>query len=236
MMSNRRTLILLLWLTLAACTSPVPDTALLTFSETEPGGSPYPVRMLVTSQYLRIEDGDGRSGYILFDRQARTIYSVNHEARNTLVLKSRPVTLKVPDQFELKTQRDPEVLPPVDGKAVVHYRLTTNGKTCSEVYAAEGLLPQAVAALREYHETLAGEQAQLQANIPASFQSDCDLADYVFHPARYLDQGFPVRTINHGGVVRQLTDYKQGVPVEVKLFELPNGYEQITPMAMRNKK
>jgi len=228
-----RILILSLLLFIAACDSPAPQTALLNLTETEPGGEPYPVRMLVTAQYLRIEDGDGRGGFILFDRKARTIYSVNHEARNTLVLKARPVTLKRPERFEHQAQRDPAELPAIDGKAVVHYRLVTNGETCSEVYAADGLLPQVVVAMREYYETLAGEQADMQASIPAAFQSVCDMADYVFQPARFLDHGFPVRQVNRAGVTRQLTNYRLDVPVEPKLFELPKDYQQITPSGVR---
>ena len=72
---------ILLWLlAVSACSEAPPKTAFLTFSEAEPGGESYPVRMLVTEQYLRIEDGDGKSGYILFDRAARTIYSIRGEA------------------------------------------------------------------------------------------------------------------------------------------------------------
>jgi len=219
----------------AGCTQNKSDTVFLLFNENEPGGQPYPVRMLVTQKFLRIEDGDGKSGFILFDRTGRKIYSVNNETRSTLVLEGRPVKLAAPKQFEHRAERDDEKLPDVAGKSVTHYRLTTNGELCFDVYAADGLLPQAVAALREYHETLAAEQAVLQASVPAEFQSVCDLADYVFLPARYLAQGFPVRQVNRAGVTRQLTDYKIGVPVEAKLFELPPDYRQIAPAEMRGK-
>ena len=107
----------------------------------------------------------------------------------------------------------------VDGKTVTHYRLITNGEHCFDVYAAAGLLPQSVAALREYHEVLAGEQAAMQATVPAGMQSACELADYVFLPARYLAHGFPVRQVSRAGVTRQLMDFKTAVPVEPKLFE-----------------
>jgi len=230
-----RRLGLLLLLGVSACTpSPTPPV-FLSFTETEPGGEPYPVRMLITDKFLRIEDGDGTAGFILFDRAAHTIYSVNHEARNTLVLKARPVAMRPPEKFENAAVRDPAPFPDVDGRKVVHYRLTTNGENCFEVFAAEGLLPQAVVALREYHETLAGEQAMLQSRVPPIFQSACDLADYVFLPARYLAQGFPVRQVNRAGVVRQLVDFKTGVPVPPKFLELPTDYKQITPAEVRSE-
>jgi len=228
-----RVFIPLLALTVTACTDPQASSALLTFSESEPGGEPYPVRMLVTDKFLRIEDGDGQSGYVLFDRAARTIYSISHEARTTLVLRAEKVKLAAPEKFEHRVDRDPASFPAVDGRTVTHYRLITNGEHCFDVYAAAGLLPQSVAALREYHETLAGEQAMMQATVPAGMQSACELADYVFLPARYLEHGFPVRQVSRAGVTRQLVDFKTAVPVEPKLFELPKDYKQIVPADLR---
>lgn len=231
----QRILIPFVALAAVACTEAPPATAFLVFSESEPGGASYPVRMLVTEKFLRIEDGDGKSGYILFDRAARTIYSVNNEARSTLVLQARPVTLARPKKFDNRAERSPEKLPDVGGRTVVHYRLSTNGEHCFDVFAAEEFLPGPLAALREYHEALAFEQAAMQASMPAGLQSACDLADYVFLPTRHLAHGFPVRQISRGGVTRQLTDFKTGVPVEPKLFELPADYSRIAPAELRRK-
>jgi hypothetical protein len=224
--------ILLAALTLAACTDKPSPTIFLSFTESSPDGE-YPVRMLVSEKFLRIEDGDTRDGFIVFDRAARTIYSVSHAGKSTLVLRARPVTLAAPKQFDNKVEREKETLPPVDGKTVTHYRLLTNRERCFDVYAAEGLLPEVVAALREYHETLAGEQAVMQTNLPSGMQSVCDLADQVFVPARYLAHGFPVRQVNRAGVTRQLVSYKRDVPVEKGIFDLPKDYKQITPAELR---
>jgi len=229
----KRTLFILLTaLTIAACTDKPSPTIFLSFTESSPDGE-YPVRMLVSEKFLRIEDGDTQDGFIVFDRAARTIYSVSHTGKSTLVLHTRPVTLSAPKQFEHKVERENETLPPVDGKTVTHYRLLTNRERCFDVYAAEGLLPEAVTALREYHETLAGEQAVMQANTPAGMQSACDLADQVLLPTRYLAQGFPVRQVNRAGVTRQLVSYKRDVPVEKGIFDLPKDYKQITPGELR---
>jgi len=229
---QRTLFILLTALTIAACTDKPSHTIFLSFTESSPDGE-YPVRMLVSEKFLRIEDGDTQDGFIVFDRAARTIYSVSHAGKSTLVLHARPVTLSSPKQFEYKVEREKEALPPVDGKTVTHYRLLTNRERCFDVYAADGLLPEAVAALREYHETLAGEQAAMQTNMPIGMQSSCDLADQVFLPARYLAHGFPVRQVNRAGVTRQLVSYKRDVPVEKGIFDLPQGYKQITPAELR---
>ena len=224
--------LLLAALTLSACTDKPSPTIFLSFTESSSEGE-YPVRMLVNDQYLRIEDGESPDGFILFDRATRTIYSVSHAGKTTLVLHVQPVTLAVPKLFDNIAKADTESLPSVDGKKVLHYRLFTNGERCFDVYAAEGLLPEAVVALREYHETLAGEQAAMQTNMPASMQSACDLADQIFLPARYLAQGFPVRQVNFGGVVRQLVSYKRDVPVQSGIFDVPKDYKQITPATLR---
>lgn len=231
---KRALFLLLAALVLAACTDKPSATIFLSFTESSADGE-YPVRMLVSEKYLRIEDGDTRDGFIVFDRAVRTIYSVSHAGKSTLVLHARPVTLTAPKQFEHKVERDKETLPSVDGKSVTHYRLLTNRERCFDVYAAEGLLPEVVAALREYHETLAGEQAAMQTNLPADLQSACDLADLVFVPARYLAQGFPVRQVNRAGVTRQLVSYKRDVPVEKGIFDLPKEYKQITPAELRKE-
>lgn len=224
-----------LFFLVSACTDKPSGATFLSFSESGPDGDAYPVRMLVSAGFLRIEDGDARDGFIVFDRAQNTVYSVGHTDKTVLVLHARKVQLDVPKAFVHNVERDGEKLPNVGGRAVTHHRLLTNGERCFDVYAADGLLPEALAALREYHRALAGEQAAMQAQVPAGFQSACDLADYVFLPARHLEFGFPVRQINRAGVLRQLLDFKTGVPVEQGLFDVPADYKQITPAEVRKK-
>lgn len=231
---NRILLPLLLFL-MVGCTEKPTGATFLSFSESSPDGATYPVRMLVNDRFLRIEDGDVRDGFILFDRNAKTVYSVSHVDKTTLVLRAQAIKLDAPKAFVHKVERDTEKLPDVGGKTVSHQRLFTNGELCFDVYAADGLLPNALAALREYHRALAGEQAAMQASVPSGFQSACDLAEYVFLPARHLEFGFPVRQISRAGVTRQLVDFKVSVPVEKGLFDIPADYKQITPSEVRNK-
>ena len=199
--------IILLLLALGACQTRPPSALLLRFSEQDAGGQPYETRMLLDHAYLRIDDGPNANGYILLDRAAHMLYSVSHADRSVLVIKPLPVTLAEPAEFDNRVVRDDAGYPAIAGRAVSRFYLLTNQQVCGEVYAAAGLLPDAVAALREYHVILAGEQAQGEAQRPAEQQSACDLADFVFTPARYLGHGFPVRHVTGNGHVRQLTDY-----------------------------
>jgi hypothetical protein len=220
-------------LAVLGCTELHAQNIFLSFNEAGPDGD-SPVRMLITDRYLRIEDSDAQDGFILFDRRQRTIYSVSHDARQTLVIESQSVKVAGPQSLNHRRDKGKDTPPAVGGKPVTHYRYFTNNEMCFEVYAAEGLLPEAVRALREYHEVLAGEQAAVQARMPVALQQACDLADHVYLPTRYLESGFPVRWVRANGVTRQLTGYKTGVPIESKLFEVPKDYKQFTTASRRD--
>jgi hypothetical protein len=229
---NRAILICCALLALAACSNTGPDNLYLSFVESGPDGD-HPVRMLITERYLRIEDGDDQDGFILFDRANRTVYSVSHVARSTLVVQAQPVTLPAPAAFTHRRESGKDTPPAVDGKMVAHYRYFTNDKLCFEVYAVKDFLSGATRALREYQEVLAGEQGAMQARMPEGELQVCELADLVFHPGRNLEQGFPLRLVKAGGVTRQLVDFKTGVPLEPKLFELPPDYKTFSPAGLR---
>lgn len=231
---KRILVLLIVGLLLAACSSSGPDNIFLSFTESGPDGT-APVRMLITERYLRIEDGDGSDGFILFDRASRRIHSVSHMARTTLVINVQPVTLTPPLPLVHRRESGPDKPPAISGKSVTHDRYFTNDQLCVELYAAKDFLPGATRALREYYEVLAGEQAVMQARMPAAFQSACDLADQVFQPTRVLARGFPVRQINSGGVTRQLVDFKTDVPIEPRFFEIPAEYKEITTAGMTGR-
>ena len=191
----------------SACVTPRATDTLLHFTEQDRDGRVLATHMRVNREYLRMDDG-AEGDFVLLDRGARMVYSVSAADQTILVIQPLPLTLARPPVFEQGIERDAAVFPAVAGRPVVHYRLLTNGKICTEVYAAAGLLPEVAAALREYHEIMAGEQAQTQGRMSEFGQSVCDLAEWVFAPARYLDQGFPVRQVSHDGRVRQLVDFK----------------------------
>jgi hypothetical protein len=232
---KRVTLISFLLPALAACQTQPPSAMLLRFSEQDAGGQPYETRMLLDRAFLRIDEGQGADGFLLLDRATRTLYSVSHGDRTVLVIRPLPVASAAPAEFENRVVREEAGLPAVAGKTVSHYRLFTNDRLCAEVFSADGLLPDAVAALREYHQVLAGEQAQAESRRPAEQQSVCDLADFVFTPARYLDHGFPVRFVTHSGHLRQLIDYTVQYPSGADWRILPPDYRRysIADMAPR---
>jgi hypothetical protein len=200
----------------------------LYFVESERGTNPHATRMLVTPGFVRIDDGNDAADFLLFDRASNTIYTTNSIDRRILVIRRQPVMLHAPERFIHRSERNGQSYPPISGHKVVHYRLFTNERLCFEIYASEGLLPAARQALREFHTVLAGEQASLAQRRPQSMQSACELANNVFLPSHYLDYGFPIWQQDMRGARRRLVDYKTGVQVEARLFELPQGYRRLT--------
>ncbi len=221
---------------LSACATHLPVApqiaTVMMFTEQEQGGAPYRTRMIVTPRYLRIDSGHSHGGFVLLDRSKHTVYSVSRMDKTVLVIKPRRITLPRPAEFRQRVVKDKREFPSIDGRKVVHYTLLTNNERCFDVYAAAGLLPDVVAALRDYHQVLAGEQAVTESKTPVSFRSDCDLANYVFLPAHYLEFGFPVRQTDSAGTTRQLVDYKIASPLTPGLFNLPADYRRYSIESM----
>jgi hypothetical protein len=219
---------------LASCSQLTAPGTLLYFVEREPGGEPYRTRMIVTVGFLRIDGGAGSKDFLLFDRADGTIYNVSSADKQILVIGHR-LMLPAPPDLKSKVAPDDQQVPSVGEHKVRHYRLLTNEKLCYDLYAAEGLLPEAVLALREYREALAGEQAVTVPALPKGMQSPCDLANNVYLPARHLAHGFPVRYADMTGRTSELVDYAD-YRAEAAVFQLPKNYRRMLIEDLRGKK
>lgn len=209
-----------------------PDGIILTYEEQEAGVEAYPVRILVVPGYLRIDDGHDHDDFILFDRTSRTIFSINHEDREILVIEdSSPGDglAPLPDLHLGIEKTAAENVPLVAGKTPEIYRFTAAGEICLEAVVVPGLLPPAVQALGEYGRLLAGRQRSTLDNTPEEFRTPCYLSRYVFAPDRQLEKGLPIQEWDNSGYRRTLTDFRDNVPVDPELFKLPAGYTRHTP-------
>lgn len=206
---------------------------MLKFEEQEPGNVPAVTRLLVTPSYLRVDDGKDSQDFLLFDRKEQTIYSVSSIDRSVLVIKptKRPESSAV--KLEEKIIEGSDRPPAIGARPVHHYLLFTNGTLCYDVYAAEGLLPEAVSAWREYRETLAREQARTLAWTPSEIQTPCMLANNIYSPARHLAHGLPVRFRDADGKLSQLVDYQGDADVKPMLFRLPPEYPRVSIDTLR---
>jgi hypothetical protein len=205
------------------------DAAVLEYTEQEAGTDPYPVRILATKEYLRIDDGYDRSDYILLDRRARKVFSILHGDRSILLIDPPAVEAgSVPDVDPGIDYLEDESAPLIAGKRPRHYRFTAGGEICREAVVVPQLLPAAVQALIEYDRLLARQHRNNLDQVPAEIRTPCYLSRYVYHPARPLEQGLPIREWDDSGYLRTLIDYRGQVQVSPDLFAVPIGYEQHT--------
>ena len=189
----QKILMTMLLLTFAVSAS-ARQASLLVYQVWEAGIDPYISRILVTPDYLRLDEGNDSDGYTLFDRQQEIVYSVSMEDRSVLVIDH---TDMVPGDNEglilqQEVSEDPDA-PTVAGKRPKQVKLLANGELCAELTVIDGIMEDAVAALGEMKIALARVQAATLDAIPLSMRTPCDLASNIYAPDRYLQFGLPLQ-------------------------------------------
>lgn len=203
------------------------NAALLVYQVAEPGVDPYISRILVTPKFVRLDEGEGAQDFTLYDRTERIMYNVSHEEHSALVLNPPVTTLTKPDSLLLEQQSDRDAdAPKIAGRAPENITLLANGKVCRELVAVPGLMPEAMAGLREFHALLGRVQAATLSSMPVQMQTPCDLADNVYAPLRALDHGLPIQERSGSGQ-RALLDFAPAHPVDEAIFTIPAAYGQI---------
>jgi hypothetical protein len=201
-------------------------SALLVYRVWEPGLDPYISRILVTPEYLRIDEGEGTKDYTLFDRDQEIIYNVSYDDRAALVMNPPLSDLKQPSDLKLdqRVSSDPKA-PKISGLTPQHVSLLANGKVCREMVTVPGLMPDAMEALRDFQAVLARVQAATLGNMQKGMESPCDLAENVYAPLRQLDHGLPIqeRTPHRS---RSLVDFVTDHQVDDSLFTIPKDYDR----------
>ncbi len=199
----------------------------LNFAEQERGIDPYPVRILVTDAFLRMDDGKDQGDFLLMDRADGRLLSVTHDTQSILEIPREAVGIVPEEGYQAEDQWSKEdKAPPISGKPMLHYSQVAGGKTCVDVVVAEGLLPEVVEAMSEFHLTMSGQQAQTMGNTPKEFRTPCYQARLVFARAPFLQRGFPVVEWDSQGYRRQLLGFKQRDDLNEALFQIPADYER----------
>ena len=206
-----------------------PTKILLLYKIQEPGIEPYESRIIITDEYIRLDDNNDGNDFALVNRKNKTVYSVSDENDSILVVKHKPVTLKAPIELHQETIRTPDKnAPTIDDRELVHYIFKVNGEACQDATIAEGLLLEATSAIAEYRQILAGQHAMTFKSTPADLQNACDMAMHIFQPDRYLKFGLPVDERDYTGYQRSLIDFDDEYEVNPALFILPAEYKQFT--------
>lgn len=221
---------------LASCQQSV-QTHYILYAEKEEGIDPFQTRIFVNKEYIRFDDGEGSPSYVVMDRANKIIYSVNHENQSVMMLKAKQSSVQPPIELRhtVKKVGDMEQAPQISGKQPVHYQLSTNDQLCVDIVAVDGLMPEAVAAFKDFQMVLASDSATTFNNLPADMQDPCSMAMTTFAPTRHLEHGFPVQEWKPG-YTRSLIDYKQSYDVAADTFVVPKDYFSFTVQEFREGK
>jgi len=204
------------------------SAALLVYKVWESGVEPYISRILVTPQFVRMDEGGVDDDFTLLDRAKGVIYNVSHEDKSVLVMYA-PEHLpaqKKPLKLEEKVRNDPQA-PLLQGRQPQHIDLLSDGQICSSLVTVEGLMPEAVAGLRDFKLVLSRIQGATLASRPLEMQTSCDLAGNVYAADRAFKFGLPIEE-RDAGRRQLLVDYDPRHPVDVGRFSLPDKYQRIT--------
>jgi hypothetical protein len=201
----------------------------LRYRQLAPGEEPSLNRLLVTPAFLRLDRGERDSGYILFDRQAKRIFSVDPEERSILVIDPPPMSDELAAQAPaIEVNRvQPVEAPVVAGVKPQRWVMTAAGRTCREAFVLPGVMDEAVAAYAEYLQVLARQQAMAQPSIPAEFQDACDSAIHVYAPAALLHKGMILRAWDGQKRQQELLDFRRDLQLPESVFQLPEAYQRI---------
>jgi len=204
------------------------DARLLLYRVSEPGAEPYISRLITTDAFLRLDQGAGDSGFILLDRAARVIYSVNPDDQLVLLFRTAPTDREPAAPSGLTLQQQPLAdAPRVAGVVPQQWQIRLADQLCASGVVVPGLMPEARAAWRDYLRLLAAQQQASLAAIPPEFQQPCDQLLNVQRPGLLLERGLPLRQWEPTGRRQELLDFRPHFPIDNGLFTLPAGFRQI---------
>jgi hypothetical protein len=208
---------------------------LLNFVEFEKSVEPYATRLIVTERYMRFDDGEGSTDFVLFDRQQHVVYSVNSDEETIVAVHQKDIQLDAPYELKLTHTKLDNLkdAPTIGGKQAEHYQFSANGERCYDVITVPGLMPDVAHALREFGELLASDSKVTFNTLPADLQKPCDISMNTFAPGRHLEFGFPIQEWSMQGSGRSLLDYQLDYQADQALFVLPDDYRQFSVQEFR---
>lgn len=205
-----------------------PKVLELFFTEQERGVDPYPMRMLVSEDYLRFDDGVDQGDFLLLRRSDGAVFNVVHSDKSVLEIPRMPVSGVAPGQGKVtETRKEMSDAPVVGGQTALEYEQTVENESCVKAVVIPGLFPDAVAALQEFHLTMAGQQQSTLKNMPEDMRTLCLVNRLVYSRAPYLQDGFPMSVTDQQGHRRQFLEHRRREDVSGGLFHVPENYDRI---------
>ena len=209
-----------LWLLLVLLSGPVRAGTMteILFEDIEPGEAPYPSRVLIAGDKVRLDYGQDADDFTLYDRRAKRLYVVGHLAKRITEIPAARAELKLPAGWRLDVDKQA-----VGAEQRVQVKL--NDKLCLEIRALPTLLPEAGRLLGDLRRALAGNQATAWQATPEELRDPCFLALDVARAGIEYDFGLPLSLRYGDGRSRS---YRSHAVREASagLFELPAKYQR----------
>ena len=191
----------------------------LRYIDQDPGDPPNLTRILVTPDFMRMDNGEDNGDFVLLDRRQRQV--INVMLGSKLLMVFTPGTLP-PKPAGWKPRLDTRKA----AQGTRRFSLTVNGMVCSEGVAAPRAAPDAARAMAELKSILAATQYRLWKDTPREMQHDCDLANQVWESGATLKLGLPLEEREHTGRTRQF-ESETRQPLQPGLFRVPEGMTAI---------
>ena len=209
-----------------SATATAAPAAMLVYQVWEEGADAYVSRVMVTEDYVRLDEGSDAGGYTLFDRQQEILYNVQIEDRSILVMNSdAPMPESNPGLILQEEVEVDEAAPRVAGAQPTQVRLLANGELCSEMVVVEGVMEDALEGLRELKLSLARIQSSTLDATPLSMRTPCDLAANLYAADRPLNFGLPLQE-RSAGRSQSLVDFSPDYDADDALFQLPADFSR----------
>lgn len=198
------------------------------YLEHEPGIDAYPVRYIVTPEYMRSDDGSDDGDFLLYDRKQHRIYSVARDNRTVLEIDGSAPAPQAPDGLSIGVREHlDEKAPLVNGRAPLELELVAQGQVCHSAVVVPGFLEPVRTALQEYNQALAVQQVRTLDRTPKDFQTPCFLSRYLYASDFHFARGMVLADWNESGDRREMTSYKTQVPIDDSLFVVPGDFRVI---------
>ena len=207
--------------------SPI-KSLVLHYDEEEVGAGVQTMRYIINDKFLRIDGDSADTDFILFDRNKKTVFSVNHEDKTILKISHKPWQ---PPEYDFSVSIKEDELtdaPKVFGRQVYSYQVKAKDTACTTVLLVKDIHMNRLQVLYEFQNIMSGQQVATLNNTPKEFQTPCFLVDQVFHKANYLKVGLPIQVSYSRGYSKFLKAIDES-EIDSNLFLLPKNYEEILP-------
>jgi hypothetical protein len=210
---------------------------LMMFVEEEQGIDSYQTRVIMNNDFMRFDDGEGSTRYILYDRKNNIVYSIDDEDKTSMVVNPMEFDIEPPVELNYETRKIAELAdaPKINGETPVHYQYLVNNDVCVNVITVKKLMPEAVEGMKALRLLRASNTAAGFNNIPADLHVPCNDALDTFNPAMSLQNGFPVHEWREGKS-RTLVDFETDYQLPEKIFVIPTDYFTYSVQQLREGK